>query len=123
LASQFSLENIIYMTTASDKIDLPQITKQAGIIEYSSGLQNQGISVVQGNEDYIWTKFEGLSAIRFPEFNTVHPTKTELQNVFKKLKCLIINYTILPTNNNSANSILYNCTNNSYDAQSLAKKC
>lgn len=109
------------MNHTSKNIDVPDSTVQISMKEYFSKVRESGIDALEGDNNYLWIKFEGLSAIRFPEFNTSKPTKEEILRVFKELKCLLLNYTLLPENN-YANSALYNCTDNNYDLQHLSKK-
>ncbi|MCH7963564.1 MAG: hypothetical protein IH852_06455 [Bacteroidetes bacterium] len=108
------------MNHTSQNIDVPESTLQISMKEYSSNVRESGIDAVEGDNDYLWIKFEGLSAIRFPEFNTSKPTKEEIRRVFRELKCLLLNYTLLPENN-YANSTLYNCIDNDYGLQHLSK--
>lgn len=108
------------MKHISKNINVPDSTLQISMKKYFSEVRESGIDAVEGDKNYLWIKFEGLSAIRFPEFNTSKPTKEEIRRVFKELKCLLLNYTLLPENNYT-NSTLYNCTNNDYDLQHLSK--
>lgn len=108
------------MNYTSINIDVPDSTLQSSMKEYYSEVRGSGIDAVKGDNNYLWIKYEGLSAIRFPEFNTSKPTKEEISRVFKELKCLLLNYTLLPENK-YANSKLYNCTNNDYELQQLSK--
>ncbi len=108
------------MTHTSQNIDVPESTLQISMKEYTSKVRESGIDAVEGDNDYLWIKYEGLSAIRFPEFKTSKPTKEEIQRVFRELKCLLINYTLLPENN-YANSTLFNCRKNDYYLQHLSK--
>ena len=108
------------MTHTSQNIDVPELTPQISLKEYNSKVRESGIDAVEGDNDYLWIKYEGLSAIRFPEFKTSKPTKEEIRRVFRELKCLLINYTLLPEDN-YANSTLFNCIDNEYDLQHLSK--
>ena len=107
------------MNHTSQNIDVPESTLQISMKEYSSNVRESGIDAVEGDNDYLWIKFEGLSAIRFPEFNTSKPTKEEIRRVFRELKCLLLNYTLLPENN-YANSTLYSCIDTDYGLPHLS---
>ena len=109
------------MNTKSNHIDKNLADKQYSIKEYLSFLQNLGNRVVSGDKNYLWVKYEGLSAIRFPEFNTIEPGREEIRRVFKKLKCILLSYIIIPNDENFVNSTLYNCSDNEYEISRLSK--
>ena len=88
---------------------------------YDNFLKNTKINVTEGEGNYFWIKYEGLSAVRFPEFIVNPPSKNEIKRVFKKLKSLLLSYTILPKTTDDANAFLYNCTNNNYNIEDLIK--
>ena len=109
------------MNTQLNHIEKNLTDKQYEITEYLSSLQNSGNRVVTGDKNNLWVKFEGLSAIRFPEFNTVPPGREEIRRVFEELKCILLSYIIIPSDKNFVNSTLYNCSDNEYEISRLSK--
>lgn len=89
--------------------------------EYYQSLLRMNLPVIKGDGDYLWVKHERFSVIRFPEFNTSKPSKKEILSVFKNLRCLIINYTFIPSEKDYSNSHLYNSVKQNYDFQKLSK--
>lgn len=78
--------------------------------DYYSAIKKSGKSVIRGRGNYLWVKHEMFSVVRFPELVGSKPSFEEIRFVFKKMKCLLINYTFVPENKSETNAYLYNST-------------
>lgn len=74
---------------------------------------------VNGNSDSCWIIHEKLSAQRFPEFILSKPDHNEISRIFRKLKCLLVSYTLIPNDKSKVNSYLYECRDKSYHIDNL----
>lgn len=101
----------VFSETNKNKINL--------LTYYSEAKKNNIICLI-GEGHYLWMSHEFGSVVRFPEYNTQTPSRSEIKNVFKNFFCLVISYIVLPDNQESSNSILYLCRDKDYNIDKLS---
>ena len=77
------------------------------------------LEAVMGDSHSCWIIHEKFSAQRFPEYILDKPDYNEIIQIFKKLKCLLVGYTIIPDDKLKVNAYLYECRDKSYDIDKL----
>jgi hypothetical protein len=83
-------------------------------------LQNQGRSLYRTASGHVWLRFHKWAFMRFPPHNIAPVNKAEERELFFKAKAPIISHHHLPNLDETANAILYLCSDKEYDISKLS---